>query len=189
MQLKAQLTCACSLCVCVCVLQQALTQKQLAALAGAVDAKNPVLLTIGSYAIKEGVHGNRAETALMLDWNEVQTHMDQHGRVDGVVTEVGQTKVDRLQVGEKKILQCRSDCTGELMLNEDGSIDGAGACPVHLLLAAKKAWEEKLKLKPPMQVEEAVYADYALWEDAPRGSTVVALDDESPLMTRSASET
>ena len=81
------------------------------------------------------------------------------------------------------MLQCRSDCTGELVLKKDGSIDGERACPVHYLLEAKKMWEEKLKLKPPMKLEEAVYADYVLWEDVPRGATVVAADDESPLLT------
>ena len=84
----------CLTCACVCApCQQALTQKQLAALAGAADAKNPVLLTVGTYAVKEGVQGNRAETALMLDWNEVEKHANKHGHIDGVVTEVGQTKV------------------------------------------------------------------------------------------------
>jgi hypothetical protein len=86
-------------CCCVCATvacttaAQALTTKQLAALAGAVDPKNPTLLATGAYALKNGVHGNRAETDLYLDWCEVVPHVGAHGKVDGVITEVGQTKV------------------------------------------------------------------------------------------------
>ena len=162
---------------------QALQPKQLAAMAGAADASNPALLTVASYALKNCVHGNRGETEVMLDWSEVSKHVNGDGRVDGVVTDVGQTKVDRLQIGERKPLQCRSDCTGEIALSADGTIDGDKACPAHVLLEAKRQWERKLGLKPPMQLEEAVFADYALWADAPRGATVVALDEKSPLMT------
>ena len=92
-------------------------------------------------------------------------------------------QVDRAQCGQKRALQCRSDCTGELKRNEDGSIDGEGACPVEMLLETKAVIEKNLKLVPPMQIEEAVFADYALWAEVDRGWTVVALDEVSPLMT------
>ena len=80
-------------------------------------------------------------------------------------------------------MRCRSDCTGELKVNEDGTIDGASACPVELLLKLKAVMEARLGLKAPMEIEEAVWADYALWSEVDRGWTVVALADDSPLMT------
>ena len=51
---------------------EALTTKQTAALVGAVDAKNPMLMTIGAYVATQVVDGDRAETNLMLDWPEVR---------------------------------------------------------------------------------------------------------------------
>ena len=81
----------------------------------------------------------------------------------------------RLQIGRRRALRCASDCTGALKFNEDGSIDGSTACPVHLLLYGKAIIEEELGLVPPMHIDEAVFADYKLWADAPRGATVVAL--------------
>jgi hypothetical protein len=163
---------------------QALKPKQVAAMVGAADAENPVLLTVAAYAAKNGVHGNRWETENLLDWSEVQVHRsEQGGAVDGLITEIGSTKVDRTQVGEKKPLLCRTGCSGAVALMPDGTLDGSKVCPVHLMLKAKEVWEKKLKLPPGMHLEEAVFADYALWEDAPRGATVVALDDNSALMT------
>jgi hypothetical protein len=52
-----------------------------------------------------------------------------------------------------------------------------------MCVCALVQWHKKLGLVPPMQLEEAVFADYALWADAPRGATVVALNERSPLMT------
>jgi hypothetical protein len=46
-------------------------------------------------------------------------------------------QVDRAQIGERKALQCRSDCTGKLALKDDGTVDGEKACPVELLLEVK----------------------------------------------------
>jgi hypothetical protein len=51
---------------------EALTSKQTAALMGAVDTNNPALMTIGAYVATQVVDGDRAETNLMLDWNEVR---------------------------------------------------------------------------------------------------------------------
>ena len=81
--------------------------KQMAAMVGAVDVKNPMLMTVAAYILKNGVQGTRAVTNLLLDWTEVEAVPHK-----GVIIDVGQTKVDRLQVGEKQALQCPSDCTG-----------------------------------------------------------------------------
>lgn len=62
-------------------------------MAGAADPKNPTLLTTACFALKNGVHGNRAETDTLLDWHEVKPHFDANGRRDGLTTEEGQTKV------------------------------------------------------------------------------------------------
>ena len=51
---------------------QALQPKQIAAMAGAVDVKNPTLCTIGAYVVAECVTGDRAEVNVMLDWKEVR---------------------------------------------------------------------------------------------------------------------
>ena len=67
--------------------------KQLAAMAGAVDVANPTLMVVGSFVLKNGVDGNRFESDSLLDWNEVETHKGADGRVDGMITEMGQTKV------------------------------------------------------------------------------------------------
>ena len=50
---------------------EALMPKQTAALVGAVDVNNPMLMTIGAYVATQVVDGDRAETNLMLDWPEV----------------------------------------------------------------------------------------------------------------------
>ena len=49
-------------------------------------------------------------------------HFSKEGHVDGLIMEVGQTKVDRQQVGERKPLQCRSGCDGKVTVNEDGTL-------------------------------------------------------------------
>ena len=67
--------------------------KQLAAMAGAVDVANPTLMVVGSFVLKNGVDGNRFESDSLLDWNEVEAHKGADGRVDGMITEMGQTKV------------------------------------------------------------------------------------------------
>jgi hypothetical protein len=148
---------------------------------GAVDVKNPALMTIGTYVATQVVDGDRAETNLMLDWKEVIPHKDAAGKVNGIIKEVGQTKVDRTQVGERKALRCRSDCDGKLAVGADGMVDGASVCPVELLLATKALIEKEMGLKPGVHLEEAVFADYRLREDAPCGATVVAEDEDSDL--------
>jgi hypothetical protein len=45
---------------------------------------------------------------------QIGWHKDESGKIDGYIKELGQTKVDRLQIGERKVHRCRSDCTGEL---------------------------------------------------------------------------
>ena len=40
--------------------------KQMAAMVGAVDAKNPMLMTVAAYILKNGVQGTRAVTNLLL---------------------------------------------------------------------------------------------------------------------------
>ena len=108
-------------------------------------------------------------------------HKDTAGKIDGLVKEIGQTKVDRTQVGERKALRCRSDCDGKLAVGADGMVDAARACPVELLLESKALIEKTLGLKPGVHIEEAVFADYRLRENAPRGATVVAVDADSDL--------
>ena len=56
------------------------------------------------------------------------------------------------------------------------------------MLETKEMWEKKLKLVPPMQIAESVCADYARWEDAPRGATVVALEAGSPYLVWDAKQ-
>ena len=64
----------------------------------------------------------------------------------GVEEEVGQTKSDRMQKGETKALPCTTDCTGSLTLDEQGRIDTAALCPVHLLLHLKRLVAERLHI-------------------------------------------
>ena len=80
--------------------------------------------------------------------SQVIPHKDAAGKIDGLIKEVGQTKVDRTQVGERKALRCRSDCDGKLAVGADGMVDGARACPVELLLESKALIEKTLGLKP-----------------------------------------
>ena len=122
----------CTLSVCY-LFWQALCQKKLAALFGAVDSTNPVLLSVAAFIAKNVVNGNRAAQEWLLEWKEV-TVAERHGKTIGLTTAVGLTKVDRLQRGETKPLQCTSGCTGRLELTEDGAIDVGALCPVHLLL-------------------------------------------------------
>ena len=102
---------------------------------------------------------------------QITEHFNQAGEVDGVIKDIGQTKVDRLQVGQRKALRCRSDCTKEF--------DPENPCPVHALLHTKALIEKTLGLQPPMTIEESVYADYCKREDPPRGATVVACENNS----------
>jgi hypothetical protein len=113
--------------------------------------------------------------------SQVVPHYDAAGKVDGLIKEIGQTKVDRTQVGERKALRCRSDCTGKLAVDADGMVDAARACPVELLLESKALIEKKLGLKAGVHIDEAVFADYRLRENPPRGATVVAEDEDSDL--------
>ena len=62
-------------------------------MAGAVDVANPTLMVVGSFVLKNGVDGNRFESDSLLDWNEVEAHKGADGCVDGMITEMGQTKV------------------------------------------------------------------------------------------------
>ena len=110
---------------------------------------------------------------------QIGWHKDASGKIDGYIKELGQTKVDRLQIGERKVHRCRSDCTGELAVGKDGKVDGAKACSVHLLLAAKTATEKRLGA----EINEAVFADYCVRENPPRGATVVVTDEDSELLT------
>ena len=112
---------------------------------------------------------------------QVIPHKDATGKIDGLIKEIGQTKVDRTQAGERKALRCRSDCDGELAVDEDGKVDGARACPVELLLSTKTLIERQLGLAAGVELEEAVFADYCLREKPPRGATVVAVDADSDL--------
>ena len=167
---------------------QALTRKQLAAMVGAADPESPSLLTVANMALKNSVHGHRFETEAMLDFKEITLHRNASGWVDGYMQAVGQTKVDRLQVGETKAMQCTSNCTGKLQFTEEGAIDGDNACPVHLHCYVKELWEKKLGLdKLGLKVEEGVFGDYVLWADAPAGATVVAVaetkEKKSALLT------
>ena len=132
-----------------------MTTKQLAAMVGAADPESPSLLMIANYAVKGCSHGTHFETDSMADYKEISLHRNAAGRIDGYQQAVGQTKVDRLQVGETKAMQCTSDCTGELQFTKDGKIDGALACPVHLHMYVKAQWEKKLgldKLTPPLEI-------------------------------------
>ena len=113
--------------------------------------------------------------------SQVVPHYAAAGKVDGLIKEIGQTKVDRTQVGERKALRCRSDCTGKLAVDADGMVDAARACPVELLLESKALIEKKLGLKAGVHIDEAVFADYRLRENPPRGATVVAEDEDSDL--------
>ena len=159
-------------------LSQALSKKQLAAMVGAADPESPSLLTVANFAIKNSVHGHRFETDATLDFKEISLHRNASGRVDGYMQAVGQTKVDRLQLGETKAMQCTSNCTGKLQFTKDGAIDGENACPTHLHIYVKELWEKKLGLdKLGLEVEEGVFGDYCLWADAPEGATVVAVEE------------
>ena len=51
---------------------QALTGKQLEAVVGSVDAKNPALMLIAAYVATQCIDGDRAETNLFLDWSDVR---------------------------------------------------------------------------------------------------------------------
>ena len=124
---------------------------------------------------------NQLTTCARVACSQIIPHTDAEGKRDGLVKEVGQTKVDRTQVGERKALRCRSDCDGKLAVGADGMVDGARACPVELLLESKALIEKTLGLKPGVHIEEAVFADYCLREHAPRGATVVAVDEDSDL--------
>lgn len=145
---------------------------------GAADPESPSLLTVANFAIKNSVHGHRFETDATLDFKEISLHRNASGRVDGYMQAVGQTKVDRLQLGETKAMQCTSNCTGKLQFTKDGAIDGENACPTHLHIYVKELWEKKLGLdKLGLEVEEGVFGDYCLWADAPEGATVVAVEE------------
>ena len=145
---------------------------------GAVDAQSPALLTLGAFIAKNVVHGNRAGQEWLLDWKDIKVRV-RDGRVVGLTTDVGLTKVDRLQRGETKPLQCLSGCEGMLQLNDDGELDLASACPVHLLLAAKEKWAEALNVEVD-DMEGGLFADYYRFEDVPAGMTLVAVDANSP---------
>ena len=55
-----------------------------------------------------------------LPGGDVSVERDDAGAMLGVSTEVGLTKVDRLQVGQKQALACTSDCDGEVVFDKDG---------------------------------------------------------------------
>ena len=97
-------------------------------MAGAADPKNPALLGIAAYALKNGVNGNRAETEVLLDWHEVSEHKNADGRVDGVVTEVGQTKV--------RLARSRARAAGEHAWACSEAAVGAGATAAAAAAAA-----------------------------------------------------
>ena len=50
---------------------QALKREQLAALVGAADPKNPVLVLIAAFVAKNVQNGNRAAQEYLLDWEEL----------------------------------------------------------------------------------------------------------------------
>ena len=162
----------------VLTLLQALDKEKLAALLGAADVSNPAVLSVAAFIAKNVVQGNRAAQEWLLDWSDVEVAV-REGRVVGLTTEVGQTKVDRLQRGETKPLQCSSTCTGKLEVTVDGFIDACQVCPAHLLLASKAAWAEKLHVCVA-DVKGGVFADYSRFEELPAGATLVAVDVNSP---------
>ena len=144
---------------------------------------NPVLLSVAAFIAKNAVNGNRAAQEWLLEWSEVQV-AERDGKTIGVTTAVGLTKVDRLQRGETKPLQCSSGCTGKLELTEDGSIDVAALCPAHLLLALREVWADRLQVAVK-DVQGPVFADMARFDNVgatslPRGATLVAVDESSP---------
>ena len=53
-----------------CVVQ-ALTTVQLAAMVGAADPNNPIVVTVAAYVVKNSVDGHRAAQEFLLDWEEV----------------------------------------------------------------------------------------------------------------------
>ena len=118
--------------------RQELTPKQLGAMVNAADPKNPAVVMVAAYAVKNKVHGNRARQEALLDYKDVRKQYDRDGKMLGVSTEVGLTKTDRLQVGETKPLACTTDCPGKVVFDERGRFDASAACPV------SRPWDSKM---------------------------------------------
>ena len=149
------------------------------------------VLSVAAFIAKNVVNGNRAAQEWLLEWKEVEV-AERNGKVIGLTTAVGLTKVDRMQKGETKPLQCTANCTGKLVLNEDGSLDVAAVCPVHLLLAVRAMWAKKLQV-PEEAVHGPVFADMARFDgvgptELPAGSTLVAVDESSPAFSAKPKE-
>ena len=120
-----------------CVVQ-ALTTVQLAAMVGAADPNNPIVVTVAAYVVKNSVDGHRAAQEFLLDWEEVDMVWSSTDEVVGVQTHVGLTKKDRKQRGEVKDTPCTNECNGCVALDENGSFDATELCPAHLLLYSKE---------------------------------------------------
>ena len=142
---------------------QALKREQLAALVGAADPKNPVLVLIAAFVAKNVQNGNRAAQEYLLDWEELSEVIGDNGISRGFVTEVGQTKVDRQQVGERKPLQCPRSCPGYAAMGEDGAFDPDRICAGHLLKHARRLLADSLGVKED-EVEGPMFADYGKLE-------------------------
>jgi hypothetical protein len=158
---------------------KALSKKQLAAMVGAADADNPVLVGTAAYLAKNVVDANRARTEWLLEWEEVQVRQ-LDGKVVGVESHIGQTKSDRLQKGKVVPLPCTSDCVGTLVLDDEGRIDAASLCPPHLLIFLKQLWANKLEVNVE-DVKGPLWSDMARFDDEMlHGQLLIAVSDTSP---------
>ena len=71
------------------------------------------------------------------EWDDVQVELDDDGLVIGDVKHVRLDKKDRQQDSRWKGTPCASDCTGNVEVADDGTIDASAMCPVHLCMLLK----------------------------------------------------
>ena len=159
-----------------------MTPRQLGAMVNAADVNNPSLVLTAAYVAKNGVHGHRAKQEGLLDRKNIHLEYDTAGKVIGSSSDIGLTKVDRLQVGERKPLQCTDDCTGELMFDEEGRIDANLLCPHHLLMFALGLVAEKLGVGPESLIECPLFADFMKPQDVTSKYEIVVHTADSPIL-------
>ena len=125
-----------------------LDQKQLAALVGAADARNPALVMVAAYVANTVVESDRARTQTLLEWHQVSAIKDEaSNKTVGHRKVIHLDKRDRLQKGKVKDTPCPSTCKGYVIVDEHGRIDATEVCPTHLLFYAKSLWADLLYIR------------------------------------------